>query len=80
MFYTVAVFAFLHNWLLIAFMATVVCSMQYGALAFIPAAIIIDGYFGNYYHIPYLSIAAVAWFVIIEYVRPRLSALNEPEV
>lgn len=78
--YIVAVFSILHNWLLVAFITMVVCSVQYGALVFIPAAIIIDGYFGNYYHVPFLSFAAIAWFVVIEYVRPRILALSEPEV
>lgn len=77
MLYVLALFSFLQGWLLTAIAATVLYSVQYGALVFIPAAILIDGYFGNFQQIPYLSIVSILWFVSIEYVRPRIAALSE---
>jgi hypothetical protein len=77
MLYALALFSFLQGWLLTAIVATVLYSIQYGALVFIPAAILMDGYFGNFQQIPHLSIVSILWFVSIEYVRPRIAALSE---
>jgi hypothetical protein len=70
--YFTVIFSFLQNWLLLLFVSLVVFSIRFGAVALIPAAILIDGYFGNYYEYPYLSFVTILWFVLIEYLRPKI--------
>ncbi len=68
----VIIFSFLQNWLLLALVLSVFYSLRFGAIILIPVAILIDGYFGNFHTWPYLSLLAVVWYVIIEYLRPKL--------
>lgn len=70
--YIVIIFSFLQNWLWLTAVAVVLFSFKYGAVTFIPLAILIDGYFGHFYAIPYLSVCAVWWFMFVEYVRPKM--------
>ena len=62
----------LQNWLLFAAIVVVIFSARYGAVLLIPLAILIDGYFGNFYTVPYLSFLATLWYVLVEYIRPRI--------
>jgi hypothetical protein len=63
---------FVQNWLLLAIFCTVTFSVRYGALALIPLAIVLDGYFGNFYGVPYLSLMSVVWYIITGYMQPKL--------
>jgi len=74
--YFFAIISFLQNWLLLAIFFTILFSLRFGAVALIPAAILIDGYFGNYYGLPLLSLGAIVWFMLVEYVRPKIIDLN----
>ena len=62
----------LQNWLLLAAIVVVFFSVRYGSVLLIPLAILIDGYFGNFYAVPYLSLLATVWYVFVEYLRPRV--------
>jgi hypothetical protein len=70
--YTAIVIAILQNWLWLGGLFTLVFSLRYGAVTLIPLAILIDGYFGNFYGWPYLSLIAIVWYIFIEYIRPRI--------
>lgn len=70
--YSIVLLTFMHNWLVVSFGVLVLFSIWFGAAFFIPAAIMIDGYFGNYYSFPYLSLLSVVWFMLIEYIRPKI--------
>lgn len=63
----------LQNWLLLAFVLLVWFSLRHGAVLFIPLAIMIDGYFGNFYSLPLLSFISVWWYLVVSYVNPKLS-------
>ncbi len=43
----------------------VFCSYKYGASPLIAIAILIDGYYGNFYTMPYLSLIAVVWYFFV---------------
>jgi hypothetical protein len=74
--YSIIPVLILQNWLLLAAIAVVIFSARYGAVLLIPLAILIDGYFGNFYTIPYLSFLATVWYVLVEYLRPRVMNRN----
>lgn len=52
-------------------------SFRVGALALLPVAILIDGYFGAFFEIPVLSIVTLLWYVVCELLRPQLLWQNE---
>ena len=70
--YLSLLFATMQNWLLLAGVLIIVFSLRYKAASLIPLAILIDGYFGNFYTIPFLSLASVVWFMFIEYMHPKI--------
>lgn len=70
---TIAVF---QNWIVVAVTLAAVFSFRYSAAALIPLAVVVDGYFGFFYATPYLSIAAVLWYIMVEYLRPKLFNLR----
>lgn len=74
--YSIIPILILQNWLLFAAIVVVIFSARYGALFLIPLAILIDGYFGNFYAVPYLSFLATLWYVLVEYLRPRVMNNN----
>ena len=43
----------------------------------IPAAVVIDGYFGAWYSIPWLTLLTSGFFVMMELVRPHIMWHNE---
>lgn len=53
-----------------------VYSFWYNAITLIPLAILVDGYFGNFYTVPVLSMMVVVWYVIVEFLRPKLANLR----
>jgi len=74
--YTAITIAVFQNWLWFAALLILVFSLRFGAVTLIPLAILIDGYFGNFYGLPHLSLMAICWYVFIEYIRPRILDLN----
>ncbi len=70
--YFLTAFAVLQGHLLIAGGAVLLFTYRCGAGLLVPLAFLIDGYFGAFYHIPWISIAACIWFFISEFIRPRL--------
>jgi hypothetical protein len=66
------VYTFLQGVVWLSFLLLAVYSLLYGAGLVIPVAILIDGYFGNFYSIPYLSLISVWWYILVDYVRPRI--------
>jgi len=68
----VIVFSVLQNALIIASLSVILFSIKYRSYVLIPIAILLDGYFGSFYHIPVLSILVIVWSVLFELIRPRL--------
>jgi hypothetical protein len=71
--YIIILFSFLQNWWLLTGVSLLGFSFRYGAVTLIPLAILFDGYFGNFFTVPYASLAAVIWFVLVDYLRPKLT-------
>ena len=74
--YILIIFFFLQNWLWLAGALTILFSFRFGAVTLIPLAILIDGYFGQYHSVPYLSLGIVWWFIVVEYLRPKVTNLR----
>ncbi len=68
--YVVTLLAVLLNLLLIAIPAALIFTYRSNAVWFIPAALLIDGYFGMFYTVPWLNIIAITWFAVAELLRP----------
>jgi hypothetical protein len=60
------------NHLIIGGMLAVLFTFRVGAVWLIPLAICIDGYFGAFYSIPLITIAAILLYLVSEFVRPQL--------
>jgi apolipoprotein N-acyltransferase len=74
--YVVIVFSLLQNWLFVAGIGVLIYSLRYSPVVLIPLAILIDGYFGNFYGMPYLSLFSVWWYMVSEYFRPKIVNLK----
>ncbi len=74
--YLVIAFSILQNWLFVAAAAIVLFSLKYSSVMLIPLAILIDGYFGNFHSLPYLSLLSVWWYLVAEYFRPKVVNLR----
>jgi hypothetical protein len=68
------------NWLWVAALCVLVFSYQFGATLVIPLAFLIDGYFGNFSGVPYLSIFSVFWYLLVEYIRPKMARIGDSEL
>ena len=66
------VLSVLHGQLLIAALLSVWFTYRSGAAWLLVAAVLIDGYFGAFFSVPYLTIVALLWYAFSEWIRPRL--------
>jgi hypothetical protein len=74
--YLALIISFMQNVLWLAFIILVAFSLRYGGVMVIPLAIALDGYYGNFYTTPYLSLLAVWWYLLIDYLLPRLASIG----
>ncbi|MCA9359599.1 hypothetical protein KC850_01000 [Candidatus Kaiserbacteria bacterium] len=74
--YFIILFSVLQNHLYLSVIAVLLFSVKNGGVTLIPLAILIDGYFGNFYNIPYLSLLSVWWFLVVEYIKPKIVNLK----
>ena len=68
------VIALMQSWLIFAAICLTFISVKSNTVFILPVAIIMDGYLGGYYFIPWLSISALIWFLFIERLKPRMSS------
>ncbi|MCA9358029.1 hypothetical protein KC902_02085 [Candidatus Kaiserbacteria bacterium] len=78
--YFLLALAILQNWLFAAVLLIIIFSYQFGGASLIPLAFLIDGYFGNFESVPYLSIFSVVWYLLVEYVRPKVARLGDTDL
>ena len=62
----------IENQLIIAALLAAWFTFRIGAVWLLPLAFLLDGYFGAFADIPYISLITCVWYVISEYIRPRL--------
>lgn len=72
-------FSFMQNWALLLACALALYSIRYSTLVFLPTALLLDGYYGNYYVFPYLTFAALVWYLMTEYLRPKVVSVYAEE-
>ena len=60
------------NQLIVAALLALWFTVRVGAVWLLPLAFLLDGYFGAFAEIPYITLVACIWYVISEYIRPRL--------
>ncbi len=70
--YIAVVMAVLQNLFIVAIPLIIWFTVRASALWLLLAAILIDGYFGGFYHIPYLSITICVWILVSELVKPQM--------
>lgn len=74
--YFIIALAIMQNWIFLALLCVLIFSFKFSPTPLIFLAIMLDAYYGAFYSLPALSIVAVIWFAIVEYVSPRLMALH----
>ena len=74
--YLIIVFALMQNAIWLSIICVVLFTWRYGALAFIPLAVVLDGYYGAFYQVPLFSIGAVCFYVFSEIIRARINVVQ----
>jgi hypothetical protein len=70
--YLTIAFLLLQNYLLIAGLFVLIFTYRAGAVWLIPLAFCLDGYFGAFYSVPYITLASLIWYGVSGFARPRL--------
>ncbi len=70
--YILIAFLIIQNQLLLAFLAVLLFTYYRSALWLIPLGFLIDGYFSAFFAVPVFSIASILWYVVSEFLKPRL--------
>jgi hypothetical protein len=70
--YILIVISFLQGWIVVAVGLAIYFSWRYSAAWLLPLAILLDGYFGRFETVPWLSLLAVTWFALFDMIKPRL--------
>lgn len=78
--YVLLAIAILQNWLFVSGLLVILFSYQFGGVALVPLAFLIDGYFGNFTGVPYVSIFSIVWYLLVEYIRPKIARLGDSEI
>ncbi|MAQ59252.1 hypothetical protein CL638_00885 [bacterium] len=78
--YIVGLVCVMQGWLFFGAVAAVVFSFFAPSVWLLPAAFLIDGYFGVWYSVPFFSIVTFFWFVVIEFLRPYVSVWQNETV
>lgn len=76
MLYGLIIISIMQSLLVLGVAATIIFTLKYSGVALIPLAIVLDGYYGAFFTLPLLSIAAVGWYVVSEVIRVRMSIVQ----
>ena len=74
--YLSILFSVMQNLIILGIVATVWFTIGFGALALLPLAILLDGYYGAFYSVPLFSISAIGWYVLSELLRTRMNIVQ----
>ena len=66
------VFSLMQNAVLLTLFLVILFTLRFGAAWLLPAAIVLDAYYGGFTGVPGISLVALVWFVASELVRPQL--------
>jgi hypothetical protein len=70
--YFIIATSFIQGWLIVFISLVLYFSWRYSAAYLIPLAIFLDGYFGHFALVPWLSFAAIIWYGLFDLIKPRL--------
>lgn len=76
MLYFMIAIALLHGAVWLGGIGIVWFSVRYGAGWLLPLAFCVDGYFGYFYHVPYISLGAIWWYAVVVYIRPKIAHMR----
>jgi hypothetical protein len=71
--YLTIIFSFMQSHILLGVTAVLLYTLKFSAVALLPLAILLDGYYGAFHTVPVFSIAAIGWYLLSEILR---SAMN----
>jgi len=74
--YLIILFSIMQSAVLLGIVAIAAFTVRYSAVALIPLAIALDGYYGAFYGVPALSIASVLWYILSEVIRARVNIVQ----
>lgn len=74
--YLIIIFSAMQSHVLLGVVAVVVFTLTYSGIALLPLAILLDGYYGSFFTVPWFSVAAIAWYLLSEIIRVRLSIVQ----
>ncbi|MCA9358850.1 hypothetical protein KC926_01440 [Candidatus Kaiserbacteria bacterium] len=66
----------MQSWLFLALGLAIYSSFKYTATPLIFLAVLLDAYYGAFHTFPVLTGVSIFWFVLVEYISPRLMALH----
>jgi hypothetical protein len=70
--YLAIAFLLLQNQIVAAVVLVFIFTYRVGAVWLIPLAFCLDGYFGAFYDVPYITLVSLIWYGVSEFIRPRL--------
>jgi hypothetical protein len=68
----VILFALMQSHFYVAAALVVVFTMRASAAWIIPIALLVDGFYGAFYTSPNITIAVVLWYIVSEFLKPRI--------
>jgi hypothetical protein len=74
--YLIILFSIMQSAVLLGIVAIAAFTVRFSAVALIPLAIALDGYYGAFYEVPALSIASVLWYILSEVIRARVNIVQ----
>jgi hypothetical protein len=82
LFFTIILYFFIalliiENQIILAVLLAGWFTFRVGAIWLIPLAFLLDGYFGAFTDVPAISLITCVWYVVSEYLRPRLIAQSQ---
>lgn len=72
-------FTALQGWWLLSIPLILYYTFYYSAAWLVPAALLIDAYFGALYSYPKLTVYMFCWFVLSEFIKPYLMWHNKED-
>lgn len=75
--YLILTVAILQSWWVLVGACFLLFSWWSNTVFLIPLAVLLDGYFGNFHHVPVFSLLAVGWYLVVESIKPRLRAMGQ---
>jgi hypothetical protein len=74
--YLTSLFLFMQGHIALGIVAVVLYTFKFGAATLLPLAVLLDGYFGAFHHVPVFSLAAIGWYIFSEHLRLAMNIVQ----